>query len=219
MLKYCAANIGLQPDALTPLMQKTHPIRHPESLDPIEGSMGATAMPWYDGRAYQKPEMDFRGHAGGTAGFSAFAGFDLKRRRGVVVLANQKTRSQNIGWGASFQNASLCSIQMLADRSSTILEIVGIGTSIAMDKDTKGILITKIIPNSPADKAGVASGLIIEKIDDKQTTGLSVQECVKLRFPPARPAVRCALRARRFEKQRIEICGIDGDRNSWFQAD
>jgi D-alanyl-D-alanine-carboxypeptidase/D-alanyl-D-alanine-endopeptidase len=36
MLKYVSANIGLQPSTLTPLMRKTHPIRHPESLDPIE---------------------------------------------------------------------------------------------------------------------------------------------------------------------------------------
>jgi D-alanyl-D-alanine-carboxypeptidase/D-alanyl-D-alanine-endopeptidase len=190
MLKYISANIGLQPNALTPLMQKTHPIRHPTSLDPIEGSMGATAMPWYDLRAYQKPDMDFRGHAGGTAGFSAFAGFDLKRRRGVVVLANQKTRSQNIGWRI-LQNASLQHTD--AATAEPILEIVGIGTSLAKDDATKAIRITKIIPNSPAAKAGLASGLIIEKIDDKQTTGLGVQECVKLLAGPAGSKVRLAL--------------------------
>ncbi len=50
MLKYVSANIGLQPNPLTPLMQKTHPIRHPESNDPVGGPRGATAMPWYDDR-------------------------------------------------------------------------------------------------------------------------------------------------------------------------
>lgn len=190
MLKYVSANIGLQPSALTPLMQKTHPIRHPTSLDPIEGSMGATAMPWYDLRAYQKPDMDFRGHAGGTAAFSAFAGFDLKRLRGVVVLSNQKTRSQNIGWRI-LQNASLKHTD--EQTAEPVLEIVGIGTSIAMDSDTKAIRITKIIPNSPAAQAGVASGLIIQKIDDKQTTGSSVQECIKLLAGPAGSKVRLGL--------------------------
>ena len=190
MLKYVSANIGWRPSVLTPLMQKMHPIRHPTSLDPIEGSMGATAMPWYDLRAYQKPDMDFRGHGGGTAGFSAYAGFDLKRRRGVVVLSNQKTRSTCIGLRI-LQNASLKHTD--EQTAAPIYEVVGIGTSIAMDGDTKAIRITKIIPNSPADKAGVASGLIIQKIDDKQTMGLSVQECVKLLAGPAGSKVRLAL--------------------------
>jgi D-alanyl-D-alanine-carboxypeptidase/D-alanyl-D-alanine-endopeptidase len=190
MLKYVSANIGLQPSTLTPLMRKTHPIRHPESLDPIEGSMGRTAMPWNDRRAYQKPDMDFRGHGGGTFGFSAYAGFDLKRRRGVVVLSNKKTRSTCIGLRI-LQNASLKNTD--EQTAAPIYEIVGIGTSIAMDDDTKAIRIAKIIPNSPADKAGVASGLIIQKIDDKQTMGLSVQECVKLLAGPAGSKVRLAL--------------------------
>jgi D-alanyl-D-alanine-carboxypeptidase/D-alanyl-D-alanine-endopeptidase len=190
MLKYVSANVGLQPSVLTPLMQKTHPIRHPKSNDSVGGSRGATAMPWYDDRAYQTPEMDFRGHAGGTAAFSAFAGFDLKRRRGVVVLANQKTRSQNIGWRI-LQNASLQHTD--AATAAPILEIVGIGTSIAIDKDTKSILITKIIPNSPAAKAGLAAGLSIQKIDDTQTTGLSLSECMKLLAGPAGSKVRLAL--------------------------
>jgi D-alanyl-D-alanine-carboxypeptidase/D-alanyl-D-alanine-endopeptidase len=190
MLKYVSANIGLQPSDLTPLMQKMQPIRHRESLDSVGGSMGATAMPWYDLRAYQKPDMDFRGHGGGTAGFSAYAGFDLKRRRGVVVLANEKTRSSCIGLRI-LQNASLEHTD--EQTAAPIYEIVGIGTSIAMDGDTKALRITKIIPNSPAAQAGVAEGLIIQKIDDKQTMGLSLNDCVKMLAGPAGSKVRLAL--------------------------
>ncbi len=190
MLKYVSANIALQPSALTPLMQKMHPICHATSLDPIEGSMGATAMPWYDLRAYQKPDMDFRGHGGGTFAFSAYAGFDLKRRCGVVVLSNKKTRSTCVGLRI-LQNASLKHTD--EQTAAPIYEIVGIGTSIAMDGDTKAIRIAKIIPDSPAAQAGVAEGLIIQKIDDKQTMGLSLNECVKLLAGPAGSKVRLAL--------------------------
>jgi D-alanyl-D-alanine-carboxypeptidase/D-alanyl-D-alanine-endopeptidase len=190
LLKYVSANIGLQQTALTPLMKKTHPIRHPESLDPIEGSMGATAMPWYDLRAYQKPDMDFRGHGGGTAAFSTYAGFDLKRRRGVVVLSNKKTRSSCIGLRI-LQNASLNHTD--EQTAAPIYEVVGIGTSVAMDGDTKALRISKIIPNSPAEKAGLMRGLIIQKIDDKQTMGLSLHECVKLLAGPVGGKVRLAL--------------------------
>ena len=57
--------------------------------------MGATAMPWYDLRAYQKPEHGFpRPRRRDGSAFRPIAGFDLKRRRGVVVLSNKKTRSQ-----------------------------------------------------------------------------------------------------------------------------
>lgn len=190
MLKYVSANIGLQPNSLTPLMQKTHPIRHPTSLDPIEGSMGATAMPWYDLRAYQTPDMDFRGHGGGTAAFSAYAGFDLKHRRGVVVLSNKKTRSSCIGLRI-LQNASLK--QTDEQTAAPIYEVVGIGTSVAIDRETKMIRITSIVPNSPAAQAGVATGLIIQKINDTQTTGLSLAECMKLLTGPAGSKVRLAL--------------------------
>jgi CubicO group peptidase (beta-lactamase class C family) len=190
MLKYVSANIGLQPSTLTPLMRKMHPIRHPESLDPVQGSMGRTAMPWNDLRAYQKPDMDFRGHGGGTFGFSAYAGFDLKRRRGVVVLSNQKTRSSCIGLRI-LQDASL---KYTDEQTGTpIYEIVGIGTNIALDSETKAMRIMKVIPNSPAAQAGVAEGLIIQKIDDKQIKGLSLHECIKLLAGPAGSKVRLAL--------------------------
>jgi D-alanyl-D-alanine-carboxypeptidase/D-alanyl-D-alanine-endopeptidase len=190
MLKYVSANIGLQPCALTPLMRKTHPIQHPTSLDPIEGSMGATAMPWYDLSAYQKPDMDFRGHGGGTFGFSAYVGFDLKRRRGVVVLSNQKTRSSCIGLRI-LQNASLK--QTDEQTAAPIYEIVGIGAGVAVDSDTKMIRISNVVPNSPAAQAGIASGLFIQKIDDTQTTGLSLAECLKLLAGPTGSKVRLEL--------------------------
>jgi C-terminal processing protease CtpA/Prc len=75
-----------------------------------------------------------------------------------------------------------------------------------MDGDTKAIRITKIIPNSPTDKAGVASGLIIQEIDDKQTMGLSLQKCVKLLAGPVGSKVRLALvDAKSKESKSVEL--------------
>ncbi len=190
MLKYVSANIGLQSTALAPLMQKTHDIRHPESLDPIAGSRGATAMPWYNDRAFQTPDMDFRGHAGGTHGFSAFVGFDLKGRRGVVVLASKKSRSPSIGWRV-LQNAPLKNATEQA--AEPIYEVVGIGAALETDGKTKMIRIYKIIPNSPAAEAGIASGSLIQKIDDTPTEGLSLAECLKLLTGPVGSKVRLTL--------------------------
>jgi D-alanyl-D-alanine-carboxypeptidase/D-alanyl-D-alanine-endopeptidase len=191
MLKYVSANIGPESTSLTPLMQKMHMIHHRESLDPNSGSKGATAMPWYDMRAYQNTDMDFRGHGGGTAGFLAFAGFDLKRRRGVVVLSNSVTnKSESVGWRI-LQNASLKHTD--PGTAQPILEVVGIGTTLKMDSDNKTLRIINIVPNSPAAEAGVESGLIVQKIDDTQTMGLSLAECVKLLTGPAGSKVRLAL--------------------------
>jgi hypothetical protein len=184
-------------------MQKMHVIHHRESVDAFHGSFGATAMPWYDERAYQTAEMSFRGHGGGTAGFSAFAGFDLTRRRGVIVLSNKLTRSSCIGWRI-LQGASLK--QTDEQTASPILEIVGIGTAVVIDDDTKMMRISGIIPDSPAAHAGIANGLIIQKIDDKHTKGLSMAECMKLLTGPAGSKVRLALiNAKSKETQSVEL--------------
>jgi carboxyl-terminal processing protease len=42
------------------------------------------------------------------------------------------------------------------------------------------LTIIHIIPDSPASKAGLSEGLIIQKIDGAQTAGKSLAECVEL---------------------------------------
>ena len=102
------------------------------------------------------------------------------------------------------QNASLKHTN--EQTAEPIYEIVGIGTSLVLDGDTKTIRIAKIIPNSPADKAGVVSGLIIQRIDDTQTKGLSLKECVKLLAGPVGSKVRLALvDAKSKESKSVEL--------------
>jgi len=78
MLKYLSAQLGLTDSNLTPSMEKTH-----ETRLKIAGPGGADsqALGWSSGG-------DLVWHAGGTSGFAAFAGFNKKQRRAVVVLSN-----------------------------------------------------------------------------------------------------------------------------------
>jgi CubicO group peptidase (beta-lactamase class C family) len=183
MLKYLSANLGFEASHLAPLMRRMQAIRHTDSPE-----MGRTAMPWYDQRAYQPPGSDFRGHGGGTYGFSTFIGFDLKNHRGVVVLSNAiSSRSSAIGWRI-LQGASLKSLNTTA--ALPVTELVGIGTALAIDADSKSLQIFKIIPNSPAAEAGLASGLIIQQIGDVGTAGMSIEAARKLLGGPAGSKVR-----------------------------
>ena len=58
----------------------------------------------------------------------------------------------------------------------------GTGIVIQIDDQTKYILVENVVPNGPADKAGIQQDDIITAIDGKSTKGLSVQEAsTKLR--------------------------------------
>jgi serine-type D-Ala-D-Ala carboxypeptidase/endopeptidase len=187
MLKYVAANLGLTQSNLTPLMEKTHVIRHRDSPD-----FGNTAMPWVDQGVYNPPGMELLGHAGGTAGYSAFIGFDKHNRRGVVVLANQQGRfsSSSIGWRI-LQHARLSGKDIAS--MMPIRWRVGIGTGLEIDEKTHTLRITKILPNSPASQAGLSTGLIVQKIDDAPTAGKSLAECTSFIRGAADTKVRLEL--------------------------
>jgi hypothetical protein len=130
-------------------------------------------MPWYDYHVYQPPGSDFRGHGGGTNGFSTFTGFDIKKRRGVVVLSNANSNcSSAIGWRI-LQGASLKDLN--TTEAQPVTEIIGIGAALAIDTDSKSLQISKVVPKSPAAEAGLANGLIIEQIDGVPTAGMSTE--------------------------------------------
>jgi CubicO group peptidase (beta-lactamase class C family) len=70
MLKFLSANLGLTRSGLTTPMEETHEIQFENQA---LGWDSTGSVLWKDG---------------GTMGYRAFAGFDQKRRRGVVVLSN-----------------------------------------------------------------------------------------------------------------------------------
>jgi len=56
----------------------------------------------------------------------------------------------------------------------------GVGISIAVDEKTKLLMVNEVIPNGPAEKAGLLSGDTVLTIDGKSTRGLTVAQDAKL---------------------------------------
>jgi CubicO group peptidase (beta-lactamase class C family) len=180
LLKYAAAHAGLTSSRLTPLMEQTHVIRHTDSRGlpdmPDFGVFGQTAMDWVDRSALQPPGMQLLGHAGGSGSYHAWVGFDLRQRRGVVVLttANNDWSAEAIGWTV-LQRLPLTreSARMFARDS------VGIGVALSLDQPTGALRIDRVFPNSPAAQAGLAPGTIIRRVGDTSLEGKSLAECMK----------------------------------------
>lgn len=171
MLKFVAANLGFSKSELTPLIKRMHEERHRGA--PIFGN---TAMPWVDGGVYQPQGSRLLGHAGGTGGASTFVGFDLKQRRGVVVLSSDRSVvSAPIGW-------TILQSLPLTPRNTTVAvrEIVGIGTGLAIDESTGWLKITTVFPDSSAGRAGLKVGQLIKSINGVTVKGQSIGECLKL---------------------------------------
>jgi hypothetical protein len=80
LLKYVSAYLGLTPTSLTPLFEKAHEL-HVQSGIPTQNFGSWVVQTDPQGRK-------FVFHAGDTAGYSAFVGFDEARHRGVVILCS-----------------------------------------------------------------------------------------------------------------------------------
>src|SRR5258708_20448684 len=85
LLKYVSANAGLAPSALTPLMERTHVIRHKGTSD-----HGDTAMAWYSRGEGNQSGMQLIGHPGGTGGREPFICFAKKQTPGVRGVGNHQ---------------------------------------------------------------------------------------------------------------------------------
>jgi len=81
MLKYVAAEAGLEDTPLTPSMERTHTIQFRQAFGEAD-----LALPWW---IFHRRGAEIITHGGTTWGHQAFIGFDKKAKRGVVVLANR----------------------------------------------------------------------------------------------------------------------------------
>ena len=72
-------------------------------------------------------------------------------------------------------------------------EIVGIGIALQKDPATQELRIMNVLPNSPAVRAGLKSGMLVEKIDGQELTGRNLPECVNLIRGPVGTKVRLEL--------------------------
>jgi CubicO group peptidase (beta-lactamase class C family) len=204
LLKYVSANLGAMQSSVTPLLEKTHVIRHRG-----DSVFGDTAMPWVDRRQSEQTGMELLGHAGGTAGYSAFIGFDRQHRRGVVVLFNQQEgtgslHSETLGW-LLLEGAQLTP-QITAGLFPRAGEIVGVGMKLRFDQPTRTIRIESVFSNTPASQAGLPAGLIMRKIDDIPVAGKSLDWCASLIRGKAGTKVRLELiKPERNETNTVEL--------------
>ncbi len=199
LLKYISAEIGLTPCSLAPAIEKTQAIRH--RGDPVYGD---TAMPWVDCGQSAQTGMKLLGHAGGTAGYSAFIGFDRQHQRGVVVLFNEQdgtqggVHSQMLGW-LLLEGVRLTP-QITANLfPASTAELVGIGVKLRFDQPTRTIRFETVFPNMPASQAGLSAGLILQKVDGIPTAGKSIDLCA------------CYIRGKAGTKVRLEL--VNPERN------
>jgi CubicO group peptidase (beta-lactamase class C family) len=192
LLKYASGQAGLTSSSLTPLMERTHQIRFTDSRglpDVPLSQFGRAAMDWVDRNVYQPPGMELLGHAGGAGSYHAWVGFDKKQRRGVVVLSTANDLSvEALGW-------TLLQRLPLKRESATFFarELVGLGFAFDFDKQTNILRITKVFPESPASKAGLSAGMIIQKIQNVPTANKSLAECRLLLGANGNPTVRLEL--------------------------
>jgi serine-type D-Ala-D-Ala carboxypeptidase/endopeptidase len=89
MLKFIAANLGLNQSPLLAAMQKTHQPQHDTGIPDLEIGLG-----WH---ILKKFDTEIVWHNGGTGGYHSFIGFDKKKRKGVVVLSNSTNDIDDIG--------------------------------------------------------------------------------------------------------------------------
>lgn len=184
LLKFLSANLGFADTELTPLMKEMQIVRHTG-----EPKFGTTAMPSFDEGIYQPPGSELLGHGGGGLGYLAFIGFDRVKRRGVIVLSNQMVvNSSVVGW-------TILQEMPLSQENITFLirEVVGIGMALDIDAATGDLRITRIYPKSPAGKAGVSAGLVIQEINGVSVVKKSLKECLGMIGGPEGEAVKFQL--------------------------
>lgn len=191
MLKYLAAELGFVETDLAPLIEQTQIVRHEDG-----GNFGNSAMPWVDRGVYQPEESRFYGHAGGTPGYSAFVGFDTDKKRGVVVLTNQRLvesnrrlwMSESLGW------TLLQGLPLTPERGSQpVYKLTGLGIGLEPDEGSGFIRINRVFQESAAGRAGVQTGAQIRAVNGVSVENRSIQETLDLMAGPAGTRVRLEL--------------------------
>lgn len=135
MLKYLAANMGMQKSDLYPAMQLAHKNTRKDGIQPIVGlgwhtaNVSGTAVIW---------------HNGGTGGYRTFTGFVKGGKKGVVVLANSTASVDDIGLHLLNASSPLQVIKpSIAKKLKTVIDNKGI---------QKGIATYHQLKNTQADK-------------------------------------------------------------------
>src|ERR1700722_12105424 len=74
---------------------------------------------------------------------------------------------------------------------------VFVGIGVELELKDQNVTIRQVVPNAPASKAGLSSGLIIQKIDGTPTDGKLLKDCADRIRGPRGSKVRLCFIARR----------------------
>jgi CubicO group peptidase (beta-lactamase class C family) len=202
LLKFVAANLGNGPASISQLMKKNHAICHTGS-----STFGDTAMPWYDRDQSAQTGTQLLGHAGGNGGYNAFIGFNKQQHRGVVVLSNQTgiVISEPVGWVVLERITITPELANVLAHSNN-KELVGIGVALKFDRTTHTVRIDKVLPGSPASKAGLSAGLIVKTVGDVPIANKTLLQCQSMLRGTAGSKVRLELESpENSDKKSVEI--------------
>lgn len=75
-----------------------------------------------------------------------------------------------------------------------IEEIVGIGAMMGFDGDARLPVVMNTVPGSPAERAGLKAGMLVEKVNDTPLAGVQLAECINLIRGPVGSKVRIEAR-------------------------
>lgn len=89
MLRFLAANIGLEPSPLIGAMDESRKVRVDSAWPGIRVGLGWAIV--------ERDSGDLWMHSGGVPGYRSFIGFSRERKKGVVVLGNSSTDIEDIG--------------------------------------------------------------------------------------------------------------------------
>jgi carboxyl-terminal processing protease len=87
-----------------------------------------------------------------------------------------------LGWRI-LQHARLTGLDPI--KMQPLREINGAGLALDVDKSSGSLLITKVLANSPAQKAGLLAGQTIRSIDGAPTANKKLADCVEMIRGPA----------------------------------
>ena len=134
MLKFIAANMGLQKSPLLTAMQKAHQSRHDTGTADLE-----IGLNWH---ILKKFDSVLVWHNGGTGGYHSFVGFDPKQRRGVVVLSNSSNDIDDIGRHLLVSQYPLAKLEAPKERKEIKLDAKVLDAYVGEYQFVPGVSIT-----------------------------------------------------------------------------
>jgi CubicO group peptidase (beta-lactamase class C family) len=116
-------------------------------------------------------------HGGGVPGYSSKFVLAVDAGVGVYVVSNAGNAPTAMGLVADLAIDLLCGKEV---GTGLVRETVGVGTALAVDEKAGLVRITDVIPKSPASRAGLTGGSVLQKVNGVPVAGKTLKECLEL---------------------------------------